>query len=135
MKFNIRKLKDSDWDTLSSWWDKWPEWTTPPKDGFPENGTGGFIVEKNNIPIVAGFIYFTNSKMALLEWIVSDPSYRDDDRQDAIEFLILTCEEYVKANGKKYIFNIGRNKHLMDTFKKLEYNVDTKASYEIIKTV
>ena len=135
MEFNIRKLKDSDWDTLVSWWDQWPDWQNPPKDFLPDNGTGGFMVEKDNVPIVAGFMYFTNSKGVLLEWIISNPSYRDDDRQDAIEFLILTCEEYVKANGKKYIFNIGRNKHLMDTFKKLEYNVDTKASYEIIKTV
>ena len=91
------------------------------------------MVEKDNVPIVAGFMYFTNSKGVLLEWIISNPSYRDDDRQDAIEFLILTCEEYVKANGKKYIFSIGRNKHLMDTHKKLGYNVDTKVSHEIIK--
>ncbi len=60
------------------------------------------------------FMYFTNSEGVLLEWIVSNPSYKDDDRQDAIEFLILTCEEYVKAADKKYIFSIGRNKHLMD---------------------
>ena len=31
MKFNIRKLKESDWDTLVKWWDSWPEWVAPPK--------------------------------------------------------------------------------------------------------
>ena len=133
MELDIRRLEDKDWDTLVSWWDSWPEWQTPPKDFLPDNGKGGFIVEKNNTPIVAGFMYFTNSEGVLLEWIVSNPSYRDEDRQDAIEFLILTCEEYIKANGKKYIFSIGRNKHLMDTHKKLGYNVDAKVSHEIIK--
>jgi|TARA_R100000935_G_C2766622_1_gene135913 hypothetical protein len=133
MELEIRRLKNKDWDTLTSWWDKWPGWKPPPKDFLPDNGTGGFIVEKNNVPIVAGFMYFTNSEGVLLEWIVSNPSYKDDDRQDAIEFLILTCEEYVKAADKKYIFSIGRNKHLMDTHKKLGYHVDAKASYEIIK--
>jgi hypothetical protein len=133
MELDIRRLESEDWSTLTSWWDNWPDWQTPPKDFLPDNGKGGFIVEKNNMPIVAGFMYFTNSEGVLLEWIVSNPFYRDDDRQDAIEFLILTCEEYIKANGKKYIFSIGRNKHLIETHKKLGYHVDTKISHEIIK--
>ena len=135
MEFNIRRLNENDWDTLVSWWDEWPDWQNPSKDFLPENGTGGLIVEKDNVPIVAGFMYFTNSMGVLLEWIVSNPSYRDDDRQDAIEFLILTCEEYIKANGKKYIFSIGRNKHLIETHKKLGYHVDEKISHEIIKKI
>ena len=133
MELDIRRLESEDWSTLTSWWDNWPDWQTPPKDFLPDNGKGGFIVEKNNMPIVAGFMYFTNSEGVLLEWIVSNPFYIDDDRQDAIEFLILTCEEYIKANGKKYIFSIGRNKHLIETHKKLGYHVDTKISHEIIK--
>ena len=135
MELDIRRLESEDWDTLVSWWDTWPDWQTPPKDFLPDNGKGGFMVEKNNTPIVAGFMYFTNSEGVLLEWIVSNPSYRDQDRQDAIEFLILTCEEYIKANGKKYIFSIGRNKHLIETHKKLGYHVDTKVSPEIIKKI
>ena len=73
MELNIRMLKDSDWNTLVEWWDAWPEWHAPAKDFLPENGTGGFIVEKQDKPIVAGFLYTTNSKAALLEWIVSNP--------------------------------------------------------------
>ena len=83
MELNIRMLKDSDWNTLVEWWDAWPEWHTPAKDFLPENGTGGFIVEKQDKPIVAGFLYTTNSKAALLEWIVSNPKYREDDREKA----------------------------------------------------
>ncbi len=63
MQLNIRKLKESDWDTLCSWWDEWPEWQNPPRDFLPDNGTGGLMVEKD-VPIVAGFIYYTNSKGA-----------------------------------------------------------------------
>ena len=59
MELNIRKLEESDWDTLVSWWDAWPEWTNPPKDFLPDNGTGGFMVEKNGLPIVAGCILLT----------------------------------------------------------------------------
>ena len=133
MELNIRKLAGSDWDTLVSWWNEWPTWENPPRDFLPDNGTGGFMVEKEDTPIVAGFIYFTNSKAVLLEWIVSNPKYKEEDRQEAIEFLILTCEEYIKLDGKKYIFSIGRNESLINIHKRLGYNVDTKTSREIIK--
>ena len=135
MKFNIRKLKESDWDTLVKWWDSWPEWTTPPKSFLPENGTGGLIVEKDKQPIVAGFLYFTNSQAVLLEWIISNPEYRNADRSEAIELLINMAEEVCKKQNQLHIFSIGRNKHLIETHKKLGWHVDNKPSYEIIKNI
>jgi len=135
MKFNIRKLKESDWDTLVKWWDSWPEWTAPPKTFLPENGTGGLIVEKDKQPIVAGFLYFTNSQAVLLEWIISNPEYRNADRSEAIELLINMAEEVCKKQNQLHIFSIGRNKHLIETHKKLGWHVDSKPSYEIIKNI
>jgi hypothetical protein len=135
MELNIRMLKDSDWNTLVEWWDAWPEWQAPAKDFLPDNGKGGFIVEKQNKPIVAGFLYITNSKAALLEWIVSNPKYREDDRQQAIELLINGAENVCKKQGIKYIFSIGRTKRLINTHKKLGYHIDDKPSHEIVKTI
>ena len=135
MKFNIRKLEASDWGTLIKWWDSWPEWTTPPRSFMPDNGTSGLIVEKNKEPIVAGFLYFTNSDAVLLEWIISNPEYRNKDRKEALELLITTAEGICKQAGKKRMFSIGRNKGLIETHKKLGWSVDTDPSYEIIKNI
>ena len=135
MKFNIRKLTENDWDTLVSWWDAWPSWVNPPKDFLPDNGTGGLIIEKNNIPIVAGFLYFTNSAAVLLEWIISNPKYKEKDRKEAIETLIESAEIFCKNNNKKYMFSIGRNKSLINIHKKLNWSIDEKASYEITKQI
>jgi hypothetical protein len=135
MELNIRRLEESDWDTLVSWWDKWPEWTAPPKDFLPDNGKGGFMVENNDTPIVAGFLYKTNSKGVLLEWIISNPNYKEEDRQVAIELLINGAENVSKELGYKYMFSIGRNKHLIETHKKLKWRVDKKPSHELIKTI
>ena len=135
MKFNIRKLTENDWDTLVSWWDAWPTWVNPPKDFLPDNGTGGLIIEKNNIPIVAGFLYFTNSAAVLLEWIISNPEYKEKDRKEAIETLIQSAEIFWKNNNKKYMFSIGRNKSLINIHKKLNWSIDEKASYEITKQI
>ena len=133
MKLNIRRLTDSDYNTLTKWWKSWPEWTPPTRDFLPENGKGGLIVEKDNKSIVAGFIYLTNSKTALLEWIVSDPKYRESDREEAIELLISASENVCKELGYKYIFSIGRTKRLIEKHKKLGWHVDNIASYEIVK--
>jgi|TARA_R110002074_G_scaffold175271_5_gene338502 hypothetical protein len=136
MELNIRKLVENDWDTLVSWWMEWKYWkVAPPKDFLPDNGTGGFMVEKDGQPIVSGFLYFTNSQGVLLEWIVSNPEYKDNDRKEAVELLITTAEEFVRQSGKSYIFSIGRNASLIETHKKLGYSVDPKPSHEIIKKI
>ena len=83
--------------------------------------------------IVAGFIYVTNSKAVLLEWIISNPEYREDDRDMAITCLISTVEKIIKGWGYKYIFTIGRTKALINKHKKLGWHVDDKPSHEIIK--
>ena len=132
MKLNIRRLNNEDYSTLKKWWDAWPNWQAPPKDFLPDTG---FIVEKNNIGIVAGYVYMTNSKAALLEWIISNPKYRESDRKDAIILLIQAVERVLKDQGIKYIFSIGRHKNLIKTHKKLGWLVDEKPSYELIKNL
>jgi len=92
------------------------------------------MVEKD-VPIVAGFIYYTNSKGALLEWIVSNPNYKEADKKDAIEFLINAAEKVCKANGVKYMFSIGRNKSLINSHEKLGWTVDKDPSHELIKKI
>ena len=128
-----RKLRASDWETLVKWWNSWPDWSAPSKDFLPDNGTGGLMIEKNGLPIVAGFIYETNSASILLEWIISNPDYRDEDRQQAVEMLIIEAEKRTKELGYSYMFTIGRNKNLIETHRKLGWHVDDKPSHEIIK--
>ena len=128
----VRNLQKDDYNFIAKWW-KWWRWKVIPKEMLPENGLSGLMVEKKEIKIVAGFIYMTNSTTAILDWIVSNPDYRDKDRKYAIELLIVTAEEYCKKLGYDNMFSIGRNKHLIDTHKKLGWAVDNKSSYEIIK--
>jgi hypothetical protein len=136
MKLKIRKLTESDWDLLVKWWGMYLEWKQhPTKDMLPDNGTGGFIVEKGKIPIVAGFLYTTNSKVGWMEWIVSDKNYKNKDKKDAIELLITGMEHVARDSGCKIILSIGRNKNLINSHKQLGYMVDSKPSYEIAKQI
>ncbi len=129
---NMRKLTEADYETLAKWWKIW-KWPPVEKDFLPDNGTGGFVVEKEGIMIVAGFVYVTNSKAVLLEWIISNPEYREDDRDMAITSFIKAIEMVIKEWGYKYIFSIGRTKALIEKHKELGYHVDKEPSYEIVK--
>jgi len=135
MEFKIRKLTENDYFLLVSWWKKW-KWPVLPKEFLPNNGTGGYMVEKNSIPIVAGFTYLTsNSKVAWLEWIISNPNYKEKDRDEAIETLIITSEQVCKKLGYNFMFSIGRNQNLINKHKKLGWSVDNTRSHELVKKI
>jgi len=133
-ELRFRHLVKNDHKTICEWW-KWWRWPEIPKEMLPDNGKSGFMVEKNGVPIVSCFLFITNSKGAKLEWIVSNPKYKEKDRKKAIEMLINGTEIACKKMGYEYIFSIGRNKHLMKTHEKLGWTVDKTPSYEIIKRI
>ena len=132
MELNIRRLKESDYKTFVKWWDWWPGWQAPPKSFLPDTG---LIVEKNGTGIVAGYIYMTNSKAALFDWVISNPEYRESDRKDAITLLIQATENVLKGQGIKHVFSFVRHKNLLNVHKELEWEIDKIPSHEIIKNL
>ena len=77
MELSKRRLQHDDYDTIVKWWKSWPDWEPLARNLLPENGTGGYIVEKGEIPIVAGFLYTTNSKVGWMEWVISNKKYKN----------------------------------------------------------
>ena len=134
MELNIRMLKDSDWDTLVEWWNAWG-WPIMPKDMLPDNGKGGIMIEHKDQKIVAGFLYWSNSKLVWLDWIISNPNANKKIRKQAIEKLITTAEKMVKEAGSKYIMSISRSNSLLKTHEKLKWSIDKTSSHEMIKII
>ena len=133
MKLKARKLTDEDYDILVEWWKSWPNWEPLSKDLLPENGTGGIMIERESKPLIAGFLYATNSNICWMEWIVSDPKQKD--KSEAMSLLISSLEKWGKNAGFKVVLSIGRSKNLINEHKKLGYIVDNNPSYEIIKNI
>jgi len=134
MKLQIRTLKESDWETMQSWWKAWG-WPEVTKELMPLEGLGGLMIEKEGVAIASGFLYLTNSKVAWTEWIVSDPEYRQEDRAEALTMLVSGLEEIAISAGYKIILSVGRNKGLLNIHKELGYTVDDSPSYEISKKI
>jgi hypothetical protein len=134
MELTVRALQESDWDILQSWW-KWWRWPEMSRDLLPLNGLGGLMVCKGDIPIAAGFLYLTNSNVTILDWIISNPEYKEPNRKEALTLLVDSFEDVAKVNGYSIIFSFTRNKSLINIHKDLGYTVDQNPSYEIIKKI
>jgi hypothetical protein len=52
-----------------------------------EDGRGGILVSKNGYQFVR-VLFLNNSKIAWIEYLVSNPEYREEDRQQAIQRVI-----------------------------------------------
>jgi hypothetical protein len=130
----VRLLNGNDYETLSSWWRDW-RWTPPPPaDMLPENGTGGVMVSKDGVEICAGFVYFTNSKAAWIEFIVSNFQYKENDRHEALEFLINVLIELVKDAGDfKYIYTSLKSKSLIDRYSNCGFIKGDSNCQEMVK--
>ena len=121
MEFSVRYLIESDYEMLCQWWKNW-RFPAPQRDFLPENGCGGLLVKKNGIPIVAGFIYFTNSAVAWNEFIVSNFDYKDKDRKEAIKILIFELTDLAKRNGSKYVYTVVKNQNLKKAYQEIGFS-------------
>ena len=134
MKFNIRVLKENDYeDILVGWWKDW-KWIPPVKDFLPLNGLGGIMVEWDDIPVCAGFIIQTNSKVAWIEWIVSNKNFKEKlHRKDALNLLVQTLTDVAKKTGSTYAYTILKSPSLINTYKNNGYLGEEQNINEMIK--
>ena len=118
--FNIRPLAEGDYENiLLNWWESWG-WEAPQKDFLPNNATGGLMVLDEDVPVSAGFMYATNSKVAWVDWIISNKDYRKKpQRQQAIGLLVETLTGTCKRGGFKYCYALIKHKGLIETYKHL----------------
>ena len=143
MELQVRKLQESDWNLIPKWWEAYDEKILP-RDMLPgsfkvgdeqeENrqGLGGFMVCKGYDPIAALWLWMTNSKMAIPAVVVSDKSYQDTDRSDALQLLVNFTTDFAEDMGYKYAFAWAKEGMLLDKYKKAEYYCDETPSYELI---
>jgi hypothetical protein len=134
MALEIRKLNDNDYDDLLvGWWKDWG-WEPAPKDFLPDEAKGGIMVMDGDIPVCAGFFYLTNSKVAWVDFVISNKQYRKKpDRSKAITLLIVALTTICTDLGYKFIYTLLKNKSLINTYENLGYVKGDSQISEMIK--
>ncbi len=118
----IKRITEADFNTISQWWLDWGQ-PIPDPDYLPGDGTGGYIATKNGVPVAAGYLYFTNARIAYVDFVISSKEYRDKDRNDIITKLIDYMVQHAISIGCKFVWATSAEKGIVDKVKNLKYSV------------
>ena len=128
-----RKIKEEDFNTIDEWYKGWG-WPLLDRELLPDNGKEGLIISDNNIDLTAGFVWFTDSKMAFFGYVISNPiKLKKGQRHKAISTLILCAEELCKKVGVKMLVTSSSTKSLIEKHKELNWKSNDRFSFELMK--
>jgi len=134
MKFNTTPLQHEHYDTiLKGWWKDW-EWEAPNRDFLPQDGAGGIMVWDGDTPVCAGFLYNTNSKVAWVDWIISNKEYRES-RKEALLLLIDTLTSIAKNLDNKFAYALIKHNGLISAYENNGYTAGDSYNKEMIKAL
>ena len=92
------------------------------------------MIYDEDIPICAGFLYNTNSKVAWVDWIISNRNYRKSpERKDAVKLLVDTLTNVAKNTGNKYAYALIKHDRLVRSYEELGYKKGDVYNKEMIK--
>jgi hypothetical protein len=132
----IRWISNDDYATLVEWWKFW-RFFPPTQDILPNNGLSGLVVtDENDNMICAGFLYATNSPIAWIEFIVSNPEVKDKKvRKESLTFLIEELTNLAKENNFKVIYSSLKNENLMNKYLECGFKKAGINTTEMIKSI
>jgi len=113
---DIRLIRLDDYPELEKWWKLYELQgiVIPKKNRLPNNGLGGFVVEKEGKLIASAFLYLTNSALGYVDYLIADPTYREDDRQTILLDLAKHVTCVAIENGCETVWAYTCNQKLID---------------------
>ena len=116
LNYDIRPIKMDDYPELTKWWELYKKdgVTVPKKSLLPNKGLGGFVVEKEGRLIASAFLYLTNSALGYVDYLIADPTYRENDRQDMLLDLAAYVTMVAVKTGCETVWAMTSNKKLVD---------------------
>lgn len=109
----LRKFRKEDYDTICSWYDKRGH-KAPSIETLSDMG---WIADER----VAGWLYTTNSNMAMIEGIIANPDTTPSLRRESVERLVSFMIDVSLGLGFTQIFGITRNERMVGLCKKLGF--------------
>ena len=92
--------KNTDYQMISKWWELHGSFV-PHEEHLPNTG---FVIEFNKLPVCAGFLYRTDSKICVFEFVVSDPEATKEVKNVCLNELITQVTAWSKENKFSLIY-------------------------------
>lgn len=103
-----RKYTVEDYEVIAPWYLE-RGWPVAPKSEHLSNT--GFIVEDDEGPACVGFIYLTNSKLGLFEWIATRPGM-GRKAITALDVLVAFSKEASRGLGIEKLVHLAQDKYV-----------------------
>ena len=122
---HVRKWdRNTDYDTLVSWWQAW-EFGVVPKECLPPDG---IVVEEDGKPLCAGGLYIgVGTEFAFMEWIVTDKNAESRKTHQALRICIDELIDLGKSKGMKLIYTATKEQALQKRYEKYHNMVLTES--------
>lgn len=112
-------IPEKDYSMLVEWW-KAQGWGPVPLSHLSPNG---IVAEIAEAPVAAGFVYRTDSAVAVLEYIVTDPKISSSMRSAGLDQVLTAATQLVKGMGFQALFMACGDKGLAKRMEKHEFTV------------
>ena len=124
-KYNLRRIVTSDYDVFDTWWIKNGYPHNPEFEYLPDNGLGGFVIEKDK-QIAVAYIYHTNSSIAYIDFLIANPEYKNKDRFELITILIDKCVQTAIKEGATCVWAMTNSNGIIKRCQELGYHTSKK---------
>ena len=122
-EYKIRFIKSDDFAHLIKWWKHYDHCEVPTVDLLPNYGMDGYVVEKNGKPIMAAFMYLTNSAIGYLDYLVRDPDYNEKDKNNMLWDLQEACGKYLLSRGCTMVWGMTSYETIANMAEKIGHDV------------
>ena len=127
----IRPIEEEDYKFINKWWVDATGKNPPKRNLLPENGLHGLMACKDNSPVMCVYLYLTNSKMGYCDYMIGDPEYREEDRQDILLRLMTSSIKTANNLGYEDFWFLTKEKGLLSKCEGLGVEV-SKEKYHVV---
>jgi|SRR6478609_7169558 len=119
LKVIIDCFRPEDYEDIKVWCEK----RSCPLISTESLSETGFIVKVREEKIMAGWFYHTNSNIAWLEFVITNPDSSSENRHQALDLFFETTVNYAKECGIKNLFAVADDNGIIERMQKQNFNV------------
>ena len=124
--------RDSDYEVLEKWWKFW-RFPAPSKNILPNTG---LVLNINGEDVVCGFVYFSNSDLCWIEFIVSSPNVKDKQvREEMIKAMINKLCDVASDAGYSVAYTSLKHEGLQNKYLECGFVEGSRNCNEYIKNI
>lgn len=131
-EFQWRYITIDDYEgLLTDWWDAW-KFPRPTLDMLPKDG---IIISKDGVDLYAGFIYYTGTSVAWVEYIVANKEAPRELRSGGLDRLIDIISTIVKTKGVNKLITSTVSESFVNSLVKCGFGVGDTNLTQLLKII